>query len=133
MDAAAAALADLTEISSQVEAAALVDADGALLASTVPDRAGGERLAEAGLALLEAAGEAAGGRRAVRLEVALRAGSIVVLCEAELAIVARTSPGPASGLVFYDLGSCLHTVAEARRTPKRRRRAAKKPEATADA
>ena len=106
---AAAALADLTEISSQVEAAALVDADGALLASTVTDRAGGERLAEAGLALLEAAGEVAGRRRAVRLEVALRAGSIFVLREAELGDRRADEPRPASGLVFYDLGRLAHS------------------------
>ena len=127
---AAAALADLTEISSQVDAAAVVDAEGALLASTSADTAGGERLARAGLALLEAAAPVAGGRRAVtRLEAALREGSVFVLREHDLVIVARTSPRPAAGLVFYDLGTCLHAVAEARK-PKRRSRAKK---ATADA
>ena len=61
---AASALADLTEISSQVEAAVLVDADGGVLASTVAGAAG-ERLARAGLALLEmAAADVAGGRAA---------------------------------------------------------------------
>ena len=123
---AAAALADLTEISSQVDAAAVVDAEGALVASTSTDTEVGERLARAGLALLEAAAAVVGGASAVTTrEAARREGSVLVQRENHHAIVARTSAGPASGLVFYDLGACLHAVAEARSKPKRRSRAKK--------
>ena len=121
MDAAAAALADLSEISSQIEAAVVVDAVGAVLAATGAGT-GGETLARAGLALIEAAeGEFGGSRSVCRTEVALREGSVFVALESGLGIVARTSPGPASGLVFYDLGTCLKAVAAARSTPRRRR------------
>ena len=121
MDAAAAALADLSEISSQLEAAVVVDADGVVLAAT-GEGVNGETLARTGLALIEAAETEFGGSRSVcRAQVALREGSLFVALESGLGIVARTSPNPASGLVFYDLGSCLNAVAAARSTPKRRR------------
>ena len=127
MDAAAAALADLSEISSQVEAAVVVDADGAVLADT--PEGSGEALARIGLALIETAEAEFGGSRSVcRMEVALREGSVFVALESGLGIVARTSPSPASGLVFYDLGTCLDAVATARTKP-RRRRTTKKAEA----
>jgi predicted regulator of Ras-like GTPase activity (Roadblock/LC7/MglB family) len=132
MDAAASALADLTEISSQIETAAVVGADGTVVAAE-PD-ADGERLARTGIALLAAAEEDFGGRRSVtRIEVALRAGSVFALRRDELRIVARTSAGPSSGLVFYDLDACLQAVAAAQSATKPRRRTTKTAEATADA
>ena len=120
---AAAALADLTELSSQVEAAVVVDADGNLLAATGE---GGERLAPVGSDLLEAAEEDFGGRRSItKLEVALREGKLV--------LVARTTAGPASGLVLYDLGACLQSIEPPASAKKRRPRATQKEQATADA
>jgi predicted regulator of Ras-like GTPase activity (Roadblock/LC7/MglB family) len=130
---AASALADLTEISSQVEAAAVVDADGTVLGSTMPGEPATERLVEAGVGLFEAATSRFGssGRSVTQLEAALRDGSIFVVREDGLGIVARTSAGPTSMRVLYDLRTCLRAVAETRK-PKPRRRAAKKAE-TADA
>ena len=131
----ASALADLTEISSQVEAAVVVDAEGAVLASTIAEEPGTERLAVAGLALLEAATSRFGTsvRTVLQLEAALREGSIFVAREGGLAIVARTSAAPSSGLVLYDLRTCLRAAAEAeQKKPKPRSRRAKKTE-TADA
>jgi predicted regulator of Ras-like GTPase activity (Roadblock/LC7/MglB family) len=131
----ASALADLTEISSQVEAAVVVDAQGAVLASTIPGEPGTERLARAGLALVEAATARFGtsGRAVIQLEAALREGSIFVAREGGLAIVAQTSASPSSGLVLYDLRNCLRAVAEAeQKKPKPRSRRAKNTE-TADA
>jgi predicted regulator of Ras-like GTPase activity (Roadblock/LC7/MglB family) len=133
---AASALADLTEISSQVEAVAVVDDQGAIVASTLDSEAS-ERLARAGAALLEAAGSRFGTdvRAVTRLEVALREGSVFAVTEEGLAIVARTSPNPSSGLVFYDLGTTLRAVAASRAKPKAkpRRRAPKRTQETADA
>ena len=85
--------------------------------------------------LLEGAGSALGreARAVSRLEVALREGSIFALTEGGLAIVARTSPNPSSGLVLYDLGTCLRAVAESRAKPKRRRSAPKRKQEIADA
>jgi predicted regulator of Ras-like GTPase activity (Roadblock/LC7/MglB family) len=130
----ASALADLTEISSQVEAAVVVDAEGAVVASTIAREPDAARLAEAGLALLETATSRFGSsaRSVTQLEAALRDGSIFVAQEDGLGIVARTSPRPSSGLVVYDLRTCLRAVADARQKPKARSRAAKKAE-TADA
>ena len=123
---AASALADLIEISSQVDAAVVLDAEGAVLASTADDPAQGERLGAAGLALLSAGDEspATGARSLTQLEVALREGSVFAVREEGRSIVAATSPEPTSGLVFYDLKTCLRTLAqgaeEAPAKPKRR-------------
>ncbi len=131
---AASALADLTEISSQVEAAAVVDADGAVLGSTLASEPQTERLVRAGVGLIEAAASRFGssGRSVTQLEAALREGSLFVVREDGLGIVARTSAGPTSGLVFYDLRTCLRAVAATKKKSKPRSRAAKKTE-TADA
>ena len=120
---AAGALADLTEISTQVEAAVVFDSDGTVLATTVPDGPPSERLMRAGMDLLAAAGDqpTAAGRNLTQLEVSLRRGSIFVARDADRSIVATTSSAPTSGLVFYDLKTCLRALAEPPPKPKRRR------------
>jgi predicted regulator of Ras-like GTPase activity (Roadblock/LC7/MglB family) len=119
---AAGALADLTEISSQVEAAVAFDADGTVLASTLPDGAPSERLVRAAMDLLEAAPLPAGDdRKLTQLEASLRQGSIFVARDVDRSIVATTSADPTSGLVFYDLKACLRALADAPAKPKRRR------------
>jgi predicted regulator of Ras-like GTPase activity (Roadblock/LC7/MglB family) len=131
----ASALADLTEISSQIEAAVVLDAKGAVLASTLAEPET-DRLARAAVGLYEAATAQfrSTGRTVTQLEAALRGGSVFVVREGDVGIAARTSPGPSSGLVFYDLRTCLRAVAEAQqRKPKPRRRAAKKKTETTDA
>jgi predicted regulator of Ras-like GTPase activity (Roadblock/LC7/MglB family) len=111
---AASALADLTEISSQVEAALVLDDAGAVVASTVGDAERSARLARAALDLLGAADRRieSGGRALTQLEAALREGSVFVAREAGRSIVATTTPEPTSGLVFYDLKTCLRSLAE---------------------
>jgi predicted regulator of Ras-like GTPase activity (Roadblock/LC7/MglB family) len=119
---AAGALADLTEISSQVDAAVVFDDDGTVLASTLADGAPSERLARAASDLLATAREqAAGGRALTQLEVALRDGSVFVARDQDRSIVATTSADPTSGLVFYDLKTCLRALGEPPAKPKRRR------------
>jgi hypothetical protein len=98
---AAAALADLTEISSHVEAAAFVGKDGDVLAATPGD----ERLAAAGLELLREAGKLGG--TPTQLEAALREGSVFVHRDGDRAVVARTGPHPPSPLVLHDLAAAL--------------------------
>jgi predicted regulator of Ras-like GTPase activity (Roadblock/LC7/MglB family) len=128
---AANALADLTEISSQVEAAVVLGADGTVTASTLDDEARAEAIARVASELL-AAGEglSSGGRTLVQLEVALREGSVFVVRDHGGCIAATTTPGPTSGLVVYDLRTCLRALAE-QPAPKPRRRTTKK--AAADA
>ena len=119
---AASALADLTEISSQVEAAAVLSADGTVIASTLDDAARNDRLAGAAGELLAAGDGIAGERKLTRLEAALRGGSVFVVRDGERTIVATTTPAPTSGLVFYDLQTCLRSVAaEPAPKPKRGR------------
>jgi predicted regulator of Ras-like GTPase activity (Roadblock/LC7/MglB family) len=120
---AATALADLTEISSQVEAAVVLDDAGAVVASTLDDAGRSARLARTALDLLGAADKRfeSGGRALTQLEAALRGGSVFVAREGGRSIVATTTAEPTSGLVFYDLKTCLRSLAEPEPArPKRR-------------
>jgi predicted regulator of Ras-like GTPase activity (Roadblock/LC7/MglB family) len=114
---AVSALADLTEIASQVRGAVVLGGDGTVVAST--GHAEPERLAAAGTALWEAAGSTARGRTISQLEVAVREGSVFVVRNGSYGIVATTGPGPSSALVFHDLRSCLASLDEG---PARKRR-----------
>jgi predicted regulator of Ras-like GTPase activity (Roadblock/LC7/MglB family) len=124
MPATAQALADLTEISTQVEAAVVFDREGTVLGSTVDDERAG-RLAGEALELLRAAEEARpeGAEVLVQLSVALAEGSVFVAADGDRLIAATTGPEPTVGLVFYDLKSCLRGLAEEPEAkPKPRRR-----------
>ena len=124
---AAHALADLTEISSQVEAAVVLDDAGAVVASTLDDAGRSARLARTALDLLGAADKRfeSGGRALTQLEAALREGSVFVAREEGRSIVATTSAEPTSGLVFYDLKTCLRSLAEPERRSRSRAAQAK--------
>ncbi len=125
---ASQALADLTEISSQIEAAVLFDDAGAVLGSTLADAAAAEELLRAATSLLAGAGEFRSGDGEVsQLEASTQEGSVFVVRDGGRGVVATTAPDPTVGLVFYDLKSCLRGSAEAEPAkPKRRRRAAAK-------
>ncbi len=130
---AAAALADLTEISSQVETAVVLDADGALVASTLASDDAAQTLAAAARELLAEAGSLSigAGRDLTQLEVALREGSVFVVRVGARTVAATTAPSPTSALVLYDLRACLRALAESERSkPAKPRRRARK---TADA
>jgi predicted regulator of Ras-like GTPase activity (Roadblock/LC7/MglB family) len=118
---AAQALSDLTEVSSQIEAALVLDADGSTLASTL-DGTRSQELARAAQELLAAVRRATGdeGQELAQLEVATTTGSVFVVRDGERTIAATTGPEPTVGLVFYDLKSCLRSVAaEEKPKPKR--------------
>jgi predicted regulator of Ras-like GTPase activity (Roadblock/LC7/MglB family) len=117
---AAGALADLTEISSQVEAAVVLDDAGAVVASTLDDADRSARLARAAVDLLGAADKRSesGGRALTQLEAALRDGSVFVAREQGRSIVATTSAEPTSGLVFYDLKTCLRALDDSKPASK---------------
>jgi len=105
---AAQALADLTEISSQIEAAVLFDAQGRVVGSTFADEERADGLARRAGELLAAADELRTGEgELAQLEVSTLGGSVFVVREDERRIVATTGPEPTVGLVFYDLKSCL--------------------------
>jgi hypothetical protein len=122
---AARALADLVEISPQIEAAVVSGSDGRTVGSIgVPDqRADG--LAGAGRALVEQAAELHSGGRVTQIHASLGAGDVfaVVGSGGSGTIVAVTSRPQAPGLVFYDLKRCLAALAEPEpeAAPRRRR------------
>jgi predicted regulator of Ras-like GTPase activity (Roadblock/LC7/MglB family) len=122
---AAQALSDLTEISSQIEAAVVLDANGAQLASTL-EGGRGEDFATAVQELLAAVGRAAG-REPVQAEVSTGEGSVFLVRDGERSIAATTAPEPTVGLVFYDLKSCLRAFGDEGK-PKPRPKRAKKEE-----
>ncbi|HXZ58098.1 MAG TPA: roadblock/LC7 domain-containing protein [Gaiellaceae bacterium] len=122
------ALRELTEISTQIEAAVVLDREGAVVASTLDDERAG-RLAGAALELLGAAEEQ--GESLVQLDVALRDGVVFLVADGDRVITATTGPEPTAGLVFYDLKSCLRALAgeekpKAAAKPRARRAPAKK-------
>jgi predicted regulator of Ras-like GTPase activity (Roadblock/LC7/MglB family) len=129
---ASQALADLTEISSQIEAAVLFDGAGAVQGSTLADAAAAEELVQMAGDLLAAAGAfRSGDAEVTQLEASTQDGSVFVVRDDARSVVATTAPDPTVGLVFYDLKSCLRGSAEADK-PKRRRRPAAKPKEPAD-
>ena len=77
----AQALADLTEISSQLRAAVLVSGDGSVLASTLDDEARASELAAAAGELLSSSGQVEGGsgEPLAQLEAATGSGSVFVV------------------------------------------------------
>jgi predicted regulator of Ras-like GTPase activity (Roadblock/LC7/MglB family) len=125
---AATALADLKEISSQVEAAVVFGEDATVVASSFGDESRTEKLARIGRSLLEEAERVPAGqeRTLTRLEVVLPEGSVFVLRGGGRSIVATTSPTPASQLVFHDLETCLKAVADEVEKPAPRRTTRKK-------
>src|SRR5262249_50752645 len=124
------ALTDLTEISSQIEAALVLDADGSTLASTLDDRRAPE-FAQVVQELLAAVRRAAGKEEKDELaqaEIATGEGSVFLVRDEQRTIAATTGPEPTVGLVFYDLKSCLRSFAEGKPKPKPRPRRSKEDE-----
>ena len=110
---AAQALADLTEISAQIEAAVLAGTDGSVVASTFRQEGRGEELARAAVELLAAAGEGRGSSGApdlVQIQAATPRGSLFVVRDGDHVVAAVTGLKPTVGLVFYDLKTCLRML-----------------------
>ena len=130
------ALADLTEISSQIRAAVVFDEQGKVAGSTLDDSARAEELARGAAELLAAADGVKGGEGSelTQLEAATAEGSVFVVRQGANRIAATTGADPTVGLVFYDLKSALRNLErteEEEAKPKRAPR--KKPPASAPA
>ncbi len=110
------ALAELTEISSQIEFALIFDARGELVGATLADRQRAESLAFGAVALLACSTRAAGSERGepVQVELAYSDGSLLFVSQDDLRIVARTTPNPISGLAFFELRACLRKLTDAK-------------------
>lgn len=127
---AAEALADLIEISTQIETAVLVDAQGKVAASNLAETSQAEALARSARELLAAADQDMGGaesrERLVQLQVALPEGCVFVVRDEERVVAAVTVPDPTVGLVFYDLKTCLRHAAGEELAPKPKARTAER-------
>jgi hypothetical protein len=116
---AAQALADLVEISSQIESAVLADAGGTVLASTFADEAKAGAIAREAVDLLQ--GATGPGGEPSQVQIAFHEGSVFVVRDDDRMVAAVTGREPTSGLVFYDLKTCLRLAGE---QPARKKAAA---------
>jgi predicted regulator of Ras-like GTPase activity (Roadblock/LC7/MglB family) len=119
---AAQALADLTEISSQIEAAVLFDEEGVVAGSTLPSDDAAQALADAAALLLAGADGFRADGAVTQLEASTADGSVFVVRAGDRRIAATTGPTPTVGLVFYDLKSCLRNADAEPEKPKRTRK-----------
>ncbi len=103
---AAQALADLVEISSQIESAVLAKSDGSVLASTLADEERSQAVIREALDLV------GGDGNPTQVEAILPEGCVFVVRDDERLVVAVTGRDPTSGLVFYDLKTCLRLAGE---------------------
>jgi hypothetical protein len=105
---AAAALSELTGLSSGIESAVVLDTDGKVLGSTVEDPA---RLAGAAGELVQEAGKLrSADDEVIRVEVELAEGGLFVLRKDGRTIAATTAAGAIAGIVVYDLRTCLEGI-----------------------
>jgi predicted regulator of Ras-like GTPase activity (Roadblock/LC7/MglB family) len=104
-----AALAFLSEMSPDLRGAAILAADGSVLAASAePDR-----WREDAAALLEIA-DAAGGEPAEQVHVATEQGEVFALRHADLVAVLVAERFALASLLFFDMRSTLRELARAR-------------------
>ena len=114
------ALAELLDLSSQIDDAAILGESGFVLASSgTPER--GEELARVAAELVAAASDVRPSAEISRVEVSLGSTSLFVVREGGRTAVATTAPDPTAGLVVYDLRTALRRLDETppRKTPPR--------------
>jgi predicted regulator of Ras-like GTPase activity (Roadblock/LC7/MglB family) len=110
---AAAALADLVEISPQIEAAAVVDQSGEMAGSVGVPEARASVLARSVRELLDGAAAFRSDQGHVtQLHAELAGGDLFAVADGGQAIVAVAHEGATPGLVFYDLKRCLAAAAD---------------------
>ena len=105
---AAAALADLVEISPQIEAAVVIAGDGELAGSVGVPEGRASVLARAVRELLEgAAAYRTDHGRVTQLHAELAGGDLFAVATEERTIAAVAAERATPGLIFYDLKRCL--------------------------
>jgi predicted regulator of Ras-like GTPase activity (Roadblock/LC7/MglB family) len=107
---AGGALADLMEVSAQVEAAVVLDENGDVAHASTPDPESAQRLARAAREALAAAEPVRRGAAVTQLEATTRAGTLFVVRNAGRTLAATTGAAPSSGLVLHDLEKCLRSL-----------------------
>lgn len=110
---AAAALAELKSLSTQIQVVLLAGRDGSVTAATVADdratRIGG--LARDLVAGADAVRGDLGRDALAQLQAATPEGSVFVVVDGDRLAVATTGADPTVGLVFYDLKTLLRQLA----------------------
>jgi predicted regulator of Ras-like GTPase activity (Roadblock/LC7/MglB family) len=107
------ALADLVEISPQIEAAAVVSAEGQTIGSFGIPEARSGLLARAVRELLDGAGAFRTEGRVTQLHAALDEGDVFAVTGGDERTIVAVAGGQATpGLVFYDLKQCLRRLAD---------------------
>lgn len=110
---AARALADLVEISPQIEAAAVLGGDGEIAGTVGVPEARAAVLARSVRELIDGAGAFRGeASRVTQLHAELGDGQVFAVTGDVRTIVAVTGERAAPGLLFYDLKRCLAAVAD---------------------
>jgi predicted regulator of Ras-like GTPase activity (Roadblock/LC7/MglB family) len=126
---AAQALADLTEISAQIEGAVLAESDGSVVASTLKREERGAELARAAVELLAVAKDSGpDGQELVQLQAVTPRGSLFIAHDGRHIVAALTGTKPTVGLVFYDLKTCLRMLEREEAKPEKSQAAAADPE-----
>jgi predicted regulator of Ras-like GTPase activity (Roadblock/LC7/MglB family) len=110
-DAAAAALAFLTEMSPDLRAAAILGPDGALLSAGAPGHW------REGVATLFDAADRAGGEPIEQVHIGTEQGEVFALRHAGLAAVAVTERFALASLTFFDMRSLLRDLAAGKPLP----------------
>ncbi len=111
---ATAAIAELRELSTQIETVVVIAREGSLVASSVQEEAA-NRIAAAARDLAEGADQVRRdlGREALaQLQAATPEGSVFLVVDDHRTAVATTGADPTVGLVFYDLKTLLRQIAE---------------------
>jgi predicted regulator of Ras-like GTPase activity (Roadblock/LC7/MglB family) len=106
------AIRELKDLSTQIEAVVLAGADGAPIASTLPDERSTRvaRLAADLVARADGVRSDLGREALAQLQAATADGSVFVVLDSGRLAVATTGPDPTVGLVFYDLKTLLRQV-----------------------
>jgi len=110
----AAAIAELRELSTQIQTIVVCGRNGALVSASMQD-AVAARIAEAAVSLADGADQVRAdlGREALaQLQAATPEGSVFVVCDGDRMAVATTGSDPTVGLVFYDLKTLLRQIAD---------------------
>ena len=103
------ALVELLDVSEDVLAAVILNAEGRPKAATVGE-AEAAKAAEVASAMLAYGDSLRTGSSASRLEAVTADGTLFVLREGSTAIVAATGRDPVAGLVLHDLRTTLRSV-----------------------
>ena len=117
--AAEKALAELTEVSSQIETAVVFDDAGKVLAASLDDERAKELVGTV-RALVAVAEELAAGEKLAQVEVTTGTGTVFAVRGDNRTVAATTGRDVTAAVVMYDLRACVR-AAEPKRRPRKKK------------